>query len=339
MKHVWFAGIAALAAALSVASAAHASTVTISNNNEIRVAESGNENNQIFVAYSPAPIDAYTVRDFAANLTPSGVCVGVNSSTAICPGAGITSIEVDTDARADVITLDATVPTTVQGDLDGGRDRDIINGGRGKDELRGGNGRDLLDGHEGADGIRGGRAADTLLYTTRTTTLVVTIGSGNDNDGNELDFSPGTLRDTVRGDVEIVLGGTAGDTIIGDNSSETLSGGDGNDFLIGNGGRDSLLGFGDDDVIFGGNGNDTLRGSLGIDRMLGGLGDDRLAAGAGDDALWGDPGRDVMKGKTGIDVIRARDGTRDIKINCGPGNNRREFAKRDKRLDPKRKSC
>jgi hypothetical protein len=46
-----------------------------------------------------------------------------------------------------------------------------------------------------------------------------------------------------------------------------------------------------------------------------------------------------MKGKEGIDVIRAKDGTRDRRINCGPGPNGREFAKRDKRLDPKPKRC
>ncbi len=46
-----------------------------------------------------------------------------------------------------------------------------------------------------------------------------------------------------------------------------------------------------------------------------------------------------MKGKTGIDRINARDGERDVKISCGPGPKRLEGAKRDKRLDPRPRSC
>ena len=46
-----------------------------------------------------------------------------------------------------------------------------------------------------------------------------------------------------------------------------------------------------------------------------------------------------MKGKGGIDVIQAKDGFTDRKINCGPGPNGAERAKRDKRLDPRAKSC
>jgi Ca2+-binding RTX toxin-like protein len=341
LNKAWLSGVLlGFAVALVAAGPAHASTVTIANGNEVRVAETGNETNQIFVAYSAAT-DTYLVRDFAANLTPSGACVAINASTASCPGAGIASVEVSTDARADTILLDPlTIPTTVAGELNGGGDEDTLTGHRGKDDINGGSGRDLIDGGEGADDLNGGSGGnDSLLYVTRATPVIVTIGSGNDNDGNELDFSPGTLRDTVRGDIERVLTGIADDSIMGDSSSETLVGGDGNDTLIGNGGRDSLFGFGGDDVLIGGNGDDAIFGALGNDRLFGGLHDDRLVGGFDNDSLFGDNGVDRMKGKEGIDVIRARDGTRDRKINCGPGPNRLEFAKRDKRLDPKPKSC
>ncbi len=66
---------------------------------------------------------------------------------------------------------------------------------------------------------------------------------------------------------------------------------------------------------------------------------DRLAGGPDDDFLRGGAGHDVMKGKTGIDRINAHDGERDVKISCGPGPNRLEGAKRDKRLDPRPRSC
>ncbi len=78
-----------------------------------------------------------------------------------------------------------------------------------------------------------------------------------------------------------------------------------------------------------------LRGSAGADRLLGGSEDDRLAGGPDNDLLRGGEDVDAMKGKGGIDVIQAKDGFTDRKINCGPGPNAPEFAKRDKRLDPR----
>jgi Ca2+-binding RTX toxin-like protein len=339
MTRAFQAGIAALAAALLAAPAAQAATVTIGGGTEVRFTESGSETNRVFVAYSAAT-DTYTVRDFASNVTPSGLCVAVNASTASCPGAGITSIDVSTDARDDTILLDAaSIPPAVSSDLNGGPNDDFVHGALGRDDMNGGSGRDLMDGDLGADEINGGSGTDSLFYSNRATPVFVTVGSGNDNDGNELDFSPGILRDTVRGDIEIVFGGAAGDTIIGDNTGETLAGGEGPDTLVGNGGGDSLFAFGGDDIVFGGNGNDLVRGALGNDRLFGGPDGDQVAGGPDNDAIWGDTGADAMKGKGGIDVIRARDGTRDRKIKCGPGPNGAEFAKRDKRLDPKPRTC
>jgi hypothetical protein len=64
-----------------------------------------------------------------------------------------------------------------------------------------------------------------------------------------------------------------------------------------------------------------------------------VAGGPDDDFLRGGTGPDVMKGKNGKDRINARDGERDLKISCGPGPKALEAAKRDKRLDPRPKSC
>ena len=45
-----------------------------------------------------------------------------------------------------------------------------------------------------------------LLYPAeRATAIFMTIGSGNNNDGNELDQT-GSRRDTVHGDIESVTG-------------------------------------------------------------------------------------------------------------------------------------
>jgi Ca2+-binding RTX toxin-like protein len=359
--------------ALATAGPALASTVSISGGNTITVRETGNEVNQVKVTYDSG-MNLYTVEDAAANLTLSGMtCATVDAHKATCPGTGITRIDVNTGDRDDSIVLDdATIPSAVTEDLDGAagndtvdganspgtvrggsgddrvRGRGTVEGGSGNDQvvgspeadnIRGGSGRDSLDGGDGPDDIAGGNSADVLIYpSSRATPVNVTVGSGNNNDGGVEDQASGR-RDNVRGDIESVAGTPANDALIGDSSSETLLGLQGTDFLVGNSGNDNLFGFEGDDLMLGGDGGDVLRGSFGNDRLLGGPDGDRLAAGADDDFLKGNTGSDVMKGKTGIDQVRAKDGTRDVKINCGPGPNGVEFATRDKRLDPRAKSC
>jgi Ca2+-binding RTX toxin-like protein len=360
-----------LAAALLAAPAAFGSTVTV-NENTVRVLESGNERNDIAVSYD-AGADLYTVIDRVATLTPSGACAGVDANTATCPGAGITRIRVDVADRDDSITLDdATIPASITELLDGGPGNDLINGangpgslqggsgndqisGRGTlsgesgndtvtgsplaDTVRGGTGRDFVDGGDGADDLAGGGGADTLLYPTgRASPVFVTVGSQNHNDGGAEDQT-GSGRDTVHGDIEVLVGTVANDVLIGDSSGESMFGGPGADLLIGNRGNDSLFGMDGDDLISGGEGRDTERGALGDDRLQGGPDGDRLAGGPGNDFMKGKRGSDVMKGKKGIDRIRAKDGLRDVKISCGPGPNRLEKATRDRRLDPRARSC
>ncbi len=340
---------------LVVVPSALASTVTVASGNTVRVLESGNEVNKIGVSYD-AGTDLYTVVDAAATLTPSGTCVVVDAHTATCPGAGIKTISVATDAMADSIAMDlGTIPTTVTGNLDGGSGDDAVRGhgtlagGTGNDgivgspladNVRGGSGRDFIDAGDGSDDIAGGSSTDTLAYpATRTTPVNVTVGSGNFNDGGAEDQASNGRRDTVHGDVEVVVGTAQSDLIAGDSSSETLIGGLGNDILNGNNGNDTLLGLEGDDVIVGGEGRDLLRGWTGADRLFGGGGNDRASGGPDGDLVVGNQGSDVLKGKSGIDFLRAKDGVHDFRIKCGPGPNRAEGATRDKRLDPRPKSC
>jgi Ca2+-binding RTX toxin-like protein len=370
-KRAAIAAGGAVSLGLLVVPAALASTVTVTGGNTVRVAESGDEVNRITVTYD-AGLDLYTVTDSAANLTPSGACTPVDAHTGICPGAGITTINVDTDARDDSISLDPTTipdtvtqrlmggsgndtvsgsngPGTVQGEsgndtvsghgtVDGGSGNDTVTGTAAAENIRGGSGRDLLNGGPGPDDIAGGGSTDTLVYPNRATAISVTIGSGNRNDGGVEDQGAGG-RDTVHGDVEIVVGTPLNDVLGGDSSSETLIGAAGDDTLVGNRGQDTLLGLEGNDSIFGGSGRDLLRGWLGNDRQFGGPEADRVSGGPGGDLIVGNFGSDVLKGKGGIDFLKARDGTRDFKIKCGPGNNRAEGATRDRHLDPRAKSC
>ena len=119
MRKVSFPGILvvgiALTLTLTLAPAALASTVTVTGGNTVRVLESGSEVNRVTVSYD-AGMDLYDVVDSAANLTPSGTCTAVNAHTATCPGTGIKTISVDTDAQADSIAMDlGTIPSTVTG--------------------------------------------------------------------------------------------------------------------------------------------------------------------------------------------------------------------------------
>jgi Ca2+-binding RTX toxin-like protein len=372
MKKALAAGIAALGGCLFAAPAALASTVTVSGGDTVRVTETGDQANAITVGYD-AGMDLYRIADTAATLTPSGSCVMVDAHTATCPGAGIKTVFVDAGDRDDSIALDPnTIPGTITENLDGGSANDTVTGanspgtikggsgsdrvsGRGTvdggtgndvvtgsplaDNLRGSGGRDILDGGDGADDIAGGSAADTLVYpATRQNPVNVTIGSGNGNDGGPEDQTQ-SRRDTVHGDIEVLVGTNLNDVLVGDGSSETFIGLGGGDFMVGNSGGDTLLGFDGNDLLIGEAGNDTLRGGIGADRAFGKSGADRLAGGPDDDFLRGGPGPDVMKGKNGIDRINARDGERDVKISCGPGPNRAEGAKRDKRIDPRPRSC
>ena len=346
-------GAVMAALALLAAPGALASTVSVSGGNTVRVGETGNEVNRVTVSYE-AGMDQFRVVDSSANLAPSGTCLAVNVHTATCPGAGIKTVSIDTDDQNDTIALDPSVPSTVTGNLDGGSGNDTVSGhgtvdgGSGNDTvigspladtIRGGSGRDTVDGRNGPDDIAGGSGTDTLVYPAdRTTPVNVTVGAGNGNDGGAQDQGSGR-RDTVRGDIEVVIGTALGDLLAGDSSSETLVGAAGDDTLIGNNGSDTLLGLEGNDLILGGHGRDILKGWIGADRLFGGPDGDRVSGGPDGDLVVGNGGRDILKGKGGIDFLQAKDGVRDLRIKCGRGDNRAERAKRDRHLDPKPRSC
>lgn len=109
-----------------------------------------------------------------------------------------------------------------------------------------------------------------------------------------------------------------------------------------------------------GDGNDSVtiaRGSTAprpriVQRLEGGPGADTLSGsaqrtissrrpyisgGPGNDKLSSDGGQ-RLRGEGGIDTIDAKNGVGDFAIDCGPGNNKKEKAKRDKE-DPKPVSC
>lgn len=117
--------------------------------------------------------------------------------------------------------------------LVGGDGGDEMDGGPGADALLGGPGGDRLDGGLGPDRINGEAGRDTLTYEDRTSPVTVSL-NGQADDGEKGE------GDNVGNDVEVVLGGTLGDTLTGDRNDNTFNSGAGEDLVDGRGGSDVL---------------------------------------------------------------------------------------------------
>jgi Ca2+-binding RTX toxin-like protein len=228
--------------------------------------------------------------------------------------------------------------------VDGGEDNDTLSGGDGNDQLQGGNGRDTLgndidigsppvsaergndtyDGGPGddtlntgtgvtggasdADTLLGGDGFDTVTYAKRQAGVTVTEdGAGNDG-------TPGE-NDDVKPDVEVLIGGAAGDNLTGADGPQTINGGPGDDTLSGLGGADVLMGGPDDggsDTVSGGDGDDLLEGAAGDDSLSGDEGVDVVEGGGGTDTLNGGGGGDRMHGGSGRDTLNGGAGNDEL---------------------------
>ena len=195
----------------------------------------------------------------------SGGPCAVNGNHATCPGS---EAQVEAGDLEDTVTLSGAV----YGRLYGGEGADTLSAGTagsemtgkgGGDVFNGGSGADRMYGGGGADVFNGGAGTDTASYEGSNSAETVNV---NDlaNDGSS-DDGPLNARDNVKTDVEEVIGGNGGDTLVGSGGPNTLRGGHGADVLIGGGGNDWLAGGGHDD---------TLRGDGGADRMFGDSGTD-----------------------------------------------------------------
>jgi Ca2+-binding RTX toxin-like protein len=118
---------------------------------------------------------------------------------------------------------------------------DTLTGTAGNDTLQGLGGNDTLVGSPGNDFYDGGTGADTLDFRATST-------------GTSVNFSDGTISGGFNGtftNMERVLAGNAGDTLIGGAGGQTLSGRGGFDVYEGRAGVDTLWGgAGEDDFIF-----------------------------------------------------------------------------------------
>ena len=122
------------------------------------------------------------------------------------------------------------------------------------------------------------------------------VFNGNDNDDNlttDADFN-----------IPIVANGGAGnDLLIGGSANDSLNGDAGNDELQGSGGNDTLNGGADNDLASGGEGDDVINGGTERDLLQGNAGNDRINGDDGVDAIEGGSGNDTLSGGEGFDAI------------------------------------
>ncbi|HEX8911889.1 MAG TPA: calcium-binding protein [Humisphaera sp.] len=172
--------------------------------------------------------------------------------------------------------------------ISGGPGVDRLYGGNGNDRLWGNDGNDITDGGDGDDVIAssrgndafyGGPGTDTADYSTRSDPLRLSLdGLANDGGSGE--------KDTIRDDVENLIGGSGNDKLYGNADANRLEGRGGNDELYGRAGNDRLIGGTGADALHGGDGDDFLDARDGAaDFLSGDLGSDTAARDGIDDVV------------------------------------------------------
>jgi Ca2+-binding RTX toxin-like protein len=220
--------------------------------------------------------------------------------------SGVEDLVVSTGPGNDVVTGDGGKGTglafPVAFTVYGGDGDDTLTGGAVTSNLYGGEGNDTFKQQSAkvADIMDGGNGIDVVDYSVRTSSLTITVGDGNANDGEAGE------GDEVQNTIENVIGSSAADSISAAadtvDVAHTFTGGDGDDTLTGGNGVDVLNGGKGNDTLDGGNGDDTLNGNDGNDTLIGGGGNDILNGNDGDDVLQGGAGNDTLNGGKGSDT-------------------------------------
>ena len=307
----------AAAVALSLASPAAASSVTVAGGVLVYTAEPGEANETaIYRAYEPSysaeiPNAAYVYTfddvEFGAGCAPSpdvgliyaGVaylCSGVTKGVKATLGDGNDYLEVDAPGGA-ASDVDAGPGNDFVGLYDGD---DAVAGGEGDDQIYGGHGNDRIDGGPGKDEIHG----DYGSFVEGERVFEDLDGAGND----VIDGGSGDDRLEGNGGADVLVGGAGEDTALynarKDGMTITLDG-QAND---GAAGENDTIGS-DVEGVLTGPGDDTVHGSDGPDSISTGRGKDTVDPAGGPDIV--DTGAD-------IDTVIARDGAVD-KLGCGDG--------------------
>ncbi len=199
----------------------------------------------------------------------------------------------------------------------GGSGADTFAGDAAKNFINGFAGNDVLRGGAGNDNLIGSIGIDTADYRDKVAAVSVTL-----NLGVSVAVSIGGVVEDQIQSIEVIYGGSAGDTVTGDASGNLLRGGGGVDRFNGGGGIDAidfrdktaavvlaLAGATTATATVGGVAEDQVRnveviyGGTGADFFLGDGLANQLYGGAGNDTLRGLGGRDLLDGGAGLDVF------------------------------------
>ena len=232
----------------------------------------------------------FVVTDSAGPIPPANV-TGCEASggPVSCPGDA-KFILVDGGGGPDRITIDGSVPPSVEIRIEGGTGADELIGGSGDDVIEAGDDSDpdRLEGGGGDDALIGARTDIPVPFSSGKSTLIGGAGSdvmvggdpcdgdvfdggqGND-DANFFRFTPG-----VKAEIGGAVTRSGGPCTPGriDASVEEIEGSPGDDTLVGSNNGDTLIGKSGDDTLLGRGGNDSLDGGPGNDRLDGGPGHD-----------------------------------------------------------------
>jgi Ca2+-binding RTX toxin-like protein len=270
------------------------------------------------------------------------------------------------DALGDVLqNIEVLIGTALPDVLYGDAGDNTLQGGGGNDSLYSLTGQDLLDGGLGADAMAGGLGDD--VYLVDNVGDVVTELSGEGRDRVETTLAAYGLTANVEdltfvgtGDftgignllANVIIGGTANDTLRGGQGADTLNGGSGSDTadystsavavnvnlatgvatggdaagdtlismenVTGSAFSDVLTGNAGDNVLKGGDGNDTINGGAGADWLDGGSGVNALTGGSGDDTYVvqaNGTGTITELAGGGIDTVRTSQSTATLEAN------------------------
>jgi len=291
--------VAAIAAVivLSIAAAAPATAAEVSLAADDLTYDGFDGEDNALVVTRPSMSETTVVDAPDVVISPGPGCTNPEAdNTATCTGALI-GMTVHTRGGDD--TVDVSSPTIGAGEsfVNGGAGNDVLRGGPRREDLLGEGGDDLLEGGSNTDRIFGGAGRDIASYESETLPVTVDMSPNTANDG------PAGAGDDVNkdGQVEGVIGGTAGDVITGTAAGDQIDGAGGDDSV------DALAG---PDVVFGGAGTDTLDGSGGADQVSG---DGGVGAGP--------PAADELSGGPELDVVRYDERSEPVTVDlANPGS-------------------
>ena len=167
----------------------------------------------------------------------------------------------------------------------------VLVGGSGVDVIEGNRGRDIISASAGENTLKGGPGNDTYIFIEDESESVifesggiVEAGVASDGGIDTLDFSAFVSPievDLSLKQIETLDKIVVATPILIQSAEESLN----VENVIGGQGGDTIIGNDLDNLLIGGDGSDTLEANGGSDHLVGGVGNDELSGNAGDDVV------------------------------------------------------